>query len=125
MYDHSFVNPFILIFSLEKKICITSMDFARERLTCFVIQKIVFCIFPMLYASRLTATPTESLTRHTIFSLTVPSQRVTAWPIEKVRRKMSFQRVQPVMGFRGFAQVRANPFLECRDNQRTRSCFLL
>ena len=29
-----------------------------------------------------------------------------------------------VMGFRGFARVRANPFLECRDNQRTRSCFL-
>ena len=33
--------------------------------------------------------------------------------------------LQPVMGFRGFARVRANPFLECRDNQRTRSCFLL
>ena len=31
----------------------------------------------------------------------------------------------PVMGFRGFARVWANPFLECRDNQRTRSCFLL
>ena len=31
----------------------------------------------------------------------------------------------PVMGFRGFARVRANPFLECRDNQRTGSCFLL
>ena len=30
-----------------------------------------------------------------------------------------------VMGFRGFARVRANPFLECHDNQRTRSCFLL
>ena len=27
------------------------------------------------------------------------------------------------MGFRGFAQVRANPFLECQDNQRTHSCF--
>ena len=33
--------------------------------------------------------------------------------------------IEPVMGFRGFARVRANPFLECRDNQRTRSCFLL
>ena len=31
----------------------------------------------------------------------------------------------PVMGFRGFARVRANPFLECQDNQRTRSCFFL
>ena len=30
-----------------------------------------------------------------------------------------------VMGFRGYARVRANPFLECRDNQRIRSCFLL
>ena len=28
-----------------------------------------------------------------------------------------------MMGFRGFARVRANPFLECRDNRRTRSCF--
>ena len=27
------------------------------------------------------------------------------------------------MGFRGFARVRANPFLECQDNQRTRSYF--
>ena len=25
----------------------------------------------------------------------------------------------------GIQGVRANPFLECRDNQRTRSCFLL
>ena len=33
--------------------------------------------------------------------------------------------IESVMGFRGFARVRANPFLECRDNQRTRSCFLL
>ena len=33
--------------------------------------------------------------------------------------------LEPVMGFRGFARVRANPFLQCRDTQRTRSCFLL
>ena len=32
---------------------------------------------------------------------------------------------EAVMGFRGFARVRANPFLNCRDDQRTRSCFLL
>ena len=30
-----------------------------------------------------------------------------------------------VMGFKGFARVRANPFLECRDNQQTRSCFFV
>ena len=28
-------------------------------------------------------------------------------------------------GIQGFARVRANPFLECQDNQRTRSCFFL
>ena len=33
--------------------------------------------------------------------------------------------IRSVMGFRGFARVRANPFLECQDNQRIRSCFFL
>ena len=42
-------------------------------------------------------------------------------PMSPLRRHWFF----PVMGFRGFARVRANPFLVCRDNQRTRSCFLL
>ena len=31
--------------------------------------------------------------------------------------------LSPVIGFNGFARVRANPFLECRDSQQTRSCF--
>ena len=33
--------------------------------------------------------------------------------------------LKAVVGFKGFARVRANAFLECRDNQRTRSCILL
>ena len=31
----------------------------------------------------------------------------------------------PVTGFKEFAWVRANPFLECRDNQQTLACFLI
>ena len=30
-----------------------------------------------------------------------------------------------VMGFKGFARVCANPYLECQDNQQTRSCFVI
>ena len=44
---------------------------------------------------------------------------------KQVRLMICGDTIQPVMGFRGFALVRVNPFLKCRNNQRTRSCFLL
>ena len=45
--------------------------------------------------------------------------------ILKLRSPVTNIVLRTVMGFREFARVRANPFLERRDNQRNRSCFLL
>ena len=55
----------------------------------------------------------------------MPETRQTAQAKELNATNIDSKGAAPVMGFMGFARVRANPFLECRDNQRTRSCFLL
>ena len=56
---------------------------------------------------------------------TVTHYTDTQWQLVPLLNGGAAISLDTVMGFRGFAQVRVNPFLECHDNQQTHSCFLL